>query len=132
MSLTEEERQALAAEFREQLAAEHEQRLVKHAERERRRQDRHARGESVDRQVALSDLKETVRADFYKEHGYRRYVDSTGREIWLTPEEYEVRMARRKARRQGSPGALPSRGGPWIAYVVVAVLAVVLGMILAR
>lgn len=132
MPLTEEEREALAADFREELVAEHERRLQKHEEQQRRREDRRARGDSTDRQVALSELKDSVRADFYKEHGYRRYVDSTGRENWLTPEEYAVRTARRKARRSRMPAVQGSDGPSYVAYVVVAVLAVLLGMLLAR
>lgn len=131
MSLTSEEREALAADFRRELEDDREQRLEKLADRERRRDQRRDRDRATQRQIAMNELKEKVRADFYKEHGYRQYVDSTGREVWLTPEEYAVRLKRRKARNRKAPSPLNTQRRIWLAYAGVAVLAVILGLALA-
>ena len=131
MSLSADEQRELAETYREELEADHERRVAKVREREDREAARRARAEQDAREVARSDLKEQVREQFYKEHGYKLYVDSTGREHWLAPEEYAQRMARRKGRRVVAPSKLSQRR-VWMFYAGTALLAVALGVLLAQ
>ncbi|MEC7947684.1 MAG: hypothetical protein VX265_08965, partial [Myxococcota bacterium] len=71
---------------------------------------------------------------FYKDNGYKRYVDSTGREVWLSPEEFAQRSRRRRRRRRTAAldAPLANRTRTAMLYGGLALLAVVLGFALAR
>lgn len=132
--MTQQEKQDAEAEFEAELAAEHDRRQEAI---QRRRDRRGARPTSADedkRRVELYELREAVRQRFYKENGYKRYVDSTGREVWLSPQEYEQRTRRRKNRRRSAPLDTPlaSRTRTAMLYGGLALLALVLGFALAR
>ncbi len=132
MALTDEERAALEAEMRQQLEEEHAQRLRQLEERRASaRARREARGAGA-RQVAVTELQQELRERFYKEKGYRLYTDSTGREVWLTPEEFAVRSRRRKERKRPMHDQELGQRRIWYVYGAIAVLAVVLGALLAH
>jgi len=84
--------------------------------------------------IALYDLREEVRQRFYKENGYKRYLDSTGREVWLSPEEYAQRVRRRKrrSRSEGINDRLSANSRQLLLYAGLGLLALVLGFVLAR
>ena len=108
--LTADELQEARARFESDLADDHERRLEKVARRKRRAGGAATAREQEARNLALNALRAEVQADFYKKNGYKLYTDSTGREHWLTPEEYEHRMDRAAAPPSGD-----STGGrrPW-------------------
>lgn len=125
----------LRRQARAELETEHEERL----ERIRQRRE-HAKTRSRDKSDERKRIEETmvreqVREEFYKEKGYRLYTDSTGRELWLSPEEYEWRQRRhrhgRHKRRIYEP-AINNRGRVWLFYVGLLILAIVVGIALAR
>lgn len=131
--LTEQERRDAAAEFEAELQDEHVRRASAMERRRAKRVDGRSRREEEERRIELYELREEVRRRFYKENGYKRYIDSTGREVWLTPEEYKARSKRRRRRKAASiEHALPSKYRTIALYGGLALLAMVLGFALAR
>jgi|AACY02.16.fsa_nt_gi hypothetical protein len=131
--LTEQERQSAEAEFEAELQAEHARRADAMRRRKAKRVDGRSRREEEERRIELYELREEVRRRFYKENGYKRYIDSTGREVWLTPEEFAARSKRRRRRKLASiDQALPSKYRTLALYGGLALLATVLGFALAR
>lgn len=132
--LTRQERETAEAEFEAELASEHERRLDAIKRRRERRGERRSSHDEDSRHVELYELREAVRERFYKENGYKRYVDSTGREVWLSPQEYEQRSRRRRSRRRSAPldAPLATRTRTAMLYGGLALLALVLGFALAR
>lgn len=132
--LTRDEKQKAEAEFEAELAAEHARRQEAVQRRKERRGGRRSSHDEDQRRIELYELREAVRERFYKDNGYKKYIDSTGREVWLSPEEYTQRMRRRK-RRARSGGAEPQLGNTarqFMLYGGLALLAIVLGFALAR
>lgn len=132
--LTRQERQDAEAEFEAELAAEHARRTDAVERRRERRGDRRPSHEEDQRRIELYELREAVRERFYKDNGYKRYVDSTGREVWLSPEEFAQRSRRRRRRRRTAAldAPLANRTRTAMLYGGLALLAVVLGFALAR
>ena len=119
--------------FEAELQAEHEERVAKLARREARARRKGSEREREQRHAALNAIKAEVQAEFYKKNGYKLYTDSTGRKHWLTPDEYDFRMARRKRRKHRvlEPIVVDrTRNILFMAGMVL--LAVVLGWALAR
>jgi hypothetical protein len=131
LALSPEERANVERQIREELEAEHQRR----SDNIRRRSS--AQGAAEDRperrNAELFELREQARQRFYQEHQYKLYVDSTGREVWLPPEEYEQRMARRRRRKEPP---IPLDGPPktqlWLIYAGLALVALLMGLLLAR
>ena len=132
--LTRQEIQDAVAVFSAALAAEHARKLDAIERRRARRGDRPSTQDEDQRRIELYELREAVRQKFYKENGYKRYVDSTGREVWLSPQEYDQRTRRRRRRRAAAPidGPMASRTRTALLYGGLALLALVLGFALAR
>jgi len=132
--LSREEREEAEARFEAELAEEHADRQDAVQRRRRKRGDHRSTSDEEARLIALYDLREEVRQRFYKENGYRRYIDSTGREVWLSPEEYAQRVRRRK-RRSRSDGLIDRLSGnsrQLLLYAALGLVALVLGFALAR
>ena len=127
MVLSEEERKEAELRILGELEEEHGRRL-------RRLEHKQQRVRSKREQQALRE-KELVRHEFYTERGYKLYVDSRGRENWLTPEEYEWRTKyrrRRRRSRQFVPSFKGTRLRTVLIYAGLLVFAVVLGVFLVR
>lgn len=119
--------------FESELQVEHDERVAKVARREARARRRGSEREREQRHAALNALKAEVQAEFHKKNGYKLYTDSTGREHWLAPDEYDFRMARRKRRRHRVlEPVMPDRARNILFMVGMVLLAVVLGWALAR
>ncbi len=134
-SLSTDEREAIAAEFRAELEAEHAERQEAQVEREARAKERRKERKTREEALAESELKEKLRADFHREKGYKLYTDSAGRQHWLTPEEYEWRMAaraRRDSRRKSFEPSIWVRQKQLVMYGGAVLLAVALGLILIK
>jgi hypothetical protein len=123
-------------DLRAQLEAEHAERLNAFSEKRDKGRDRaKARQERKQHEQDMKvELAERVR--FYKEKGYKKYVDSRGREHWLLPDEYAWRLKARKAReernkRYGTPNT-NTRGTEYWLMGIAAILAVMLGLFLIR
>jgi hypothetical protein len=133
--LSEDERDAATARFKAELEAEHQRRHEKiHRRREKARAKRY-RKKSENRQVELFEIQEGVREQFYKDNNYKLYTDSTGRQSWLSPEEYEWRMARRKNRshrRKIYEPDLGNRRPMWVFYAAMLAIAIALGLALVK
>ena len=102
--------------------------------RRERRGDRETSHDVDQRRIELYELRDAVRQRFHKDNGYKRYVDSTGREVWLSPQEYDQRTRRRKRRRRTAPldAPLASRTRTVMLYGCLALLAAVIGVALTR
>jgi len=131
VSIESDEKKQLEEQFRREMEDQHARRLEELEKNRARVRAREEEARRTEKQIAMSELKEKVRDDFYKEHGYKLYVDSTGREVWLTPEEYEIRMRRRRGRPTQLAPSIAVQRRTWILYGTVVVLAVVLGIVLA-
>ncbi len=131
--LTPAELEESRARFEADLLEEHNARVAKVQRRQERSDHVHSVRNQEARQKALNDLKAEVQAEFYKKNGYKLYTDSTGREHWLTPEEFAFRTDRRKRRKHRiiEPIAM-GRHRQWLFAVGIVGLALVLGMLLAR
>ena len=131
MTLEEEEALKVEADFRAELEAEHESRQDAQVRREERSKEKMAARERERQILAEEELKEKVRADFYKEKGYKLYTDSAGREHWLTPEEYDWRMRIRarhdRNRRRFEPSRLAKKR-KLLMYAGAGILAVLMGL----
>lgn len=131
--LTEDERKAAEAAYEAELRAEHERRTAALEQRKLRSENHPDSAAEEQRRIELFELKERVRNKFYRDNGYRRYTDSTGREVWLTAAEYDQRMRRRKRRgTRTNARQLTDKTRGIVIYGVMAVIAVVLGVVLAR
>ena len=122
-------------ELRARLEAEHEQRKAEFVQKRARGKDRAKSRQERKEQDKQRKLEQAERIRFYKEKGYKKYVDSRGRLHWLLPEEYAWREKARKARearnkRYGSPAAVRNTE-IWL-MGLAALLAVALGLFLIR
>lgn len=125
MALSDDEKKRWEEQFRKEVLEEHHRR----SELMRAREDEDV---ELAKQAELLHMRMQVREQFWKDQGYVRYTDSRGQESWVTPEEYELRMERRRA-----------RGRPWqemfyseevrnvLIGVVVLGVAVALGILLS-
>ena len=133
--LSDDERTAAADRFRSELEAEHQRRHEKIQNRREKARAKRYRKKSENRQVELYEIQEKVREQFYKDNDYKLYTDSTGRQSWLSPEEYEWRMARRKNRshrRKIYEPAFGNRRPLWLFWAGMIALAVSLGLLLVN
>ena len=133
-ALTTAETAALEAAFKAELQAEHDARLEKLQAQKARARTAAREGRENARMLAENTVKERLREQFQRENGYKRYVDSTGREFWLPPEEYAFRMKRREGRQRNrilEPAELNKRRIT-LFYVGLFFLAVVIGAMIAR
>lgn len=134
MAITEEERRAYAEQFREELEAEHSRRLEKlQRQRERRRMriDERSRREL---EAEKADIRDELRKAFYEEKGYKLYTDSSGRDIWLTAEEYKYRTSRRRRRVKRKPlgKVFGLRPRTVALYAMAVLMAVAIGIVMTR
>ena len=127
MSLNDDEKADWRERFLAEAAQEHERRMGR-SEAKKQEQNKVARTnsarEELEREAEIARLRLEVREAFWIQQGYVAYVDSRGTRLWLTPDEYEERMSRRK--RKKKPG-MPKLAMPEIPQRVVLV-AVVLGL----
>lgn len=131
--LSDSERRDAEAKFLTELESEHTRREAVLAERRAKRKTSGSQSNEDDKRVELFELREDVRKKFYKTNGYKRYTDSTGRDVWLPPAEYDQRMRRRKRRRNTmQEPVVPERHRTWLLYLALAAVALVLGFALAR
>ncbi len=134
MTLSERDRAALREQFLQELQEEHARRLKAfEARRARlRRRSRSAEHAFLDEAAAL---REQVREEFYKANGYQLYTDSSGRQVWLPPEEYEWRTRRRRRRTRRRRTTDAGRGidrRTAAIYAAVVLLAITCGVFLVR
>ncbi len=124
----------LRARIRAELEQEHEARVRRFAEHRQHARQRHERRQHSKQQRMLEELREEERRKLYREKGYRRYVDSNGRETWLPKDEYAWRMKRRKRRDRASEyrPVTRQRRQTLLIYAVAAVAAVLIGLLLIR
>ncbi|RME25248.1 MAG: hypothetical protein D6798_09400 [Deltaproteobacteria bacterium] len=124
----------LRARIRAELEQEHEARVRRFAEQRAHARKRHERRRSSKQQRILEEIREEERRRLYREKGYRRYVDSNGRESWLPKDEYEWRMRRRKRRDRAAEyrPATRQRRRTLMIYAFATVAAVLIGLLLIR
>ena len=135
MALSEDERDAATERFKAELEAEHQQRHEKVHRRQEKARAKRYRKKSENRQVELYEIQEQVKEQFYKENNYKLYTDSTGRESWLSPEEFEWRTARRKNRshrRKIYEADFGNRRPMWVFYLAMIAIAIALGVALVK
>lgn len=135
MVLSEEERKEAEARILDELQEEHERRLRRLEHKQRRVRSKREQQALREKELVVAEMREQMRHDFYTERGYKLYVDSRGRENWLTPEEFEWRTKyrrRRRRNRQIVPSFKGTRLRTVLIYAGLLVFAVVLGVFLVR
>ncbi len=135
MVLSEEERKQAEARILDELEEEHARRLRRLEQKQQRVRTKREERAQRDKELLVAEMRDRMRHDFYTERGYKLYIDSRGRENWLTPEEYEWRtQVRRRRRRQRKfvPSLKGTRLRTVLIYAGLLVMAVVLGVFLVR
>lgn len=132
--LSDDEREQVRAEIRATLEREHEARIGRLEKRKDRAESKHALVKRQRRESEISQMRQALREEFYREKGYRQVMDQ-GRERWVPAEEYAWRQRRHSRKR--APSLLStinwrehSRNMP--IYFGVVLVAVVLGYLLVR
>jgi len=126
-----DEREALRAQFEqehEEAQRRFEERRAAGRDRAEAHRERKVRGKRL-------ELEAVERKRFYKEHGYKRYVDSRGQEHWLLPEEYAWRQKAREARNRRNRKYRNMSSGRYNQLLLMGLavlLAVALGLVLLR
>ena len=130
--LTEDERQQFVSKFLAQLEEEHERR--ESSAQVRRKGKGSKRTDAFKRQEEEASIRNNLRRQFYEEHGYKQTVDRTGRQVWLSPAEYEARHRVRKKRRKSArfKPRLPTRMRDILLFCLMCVSAVMIGLMLVR
>jgi hypothetical protein len=128
--LTEDERQQFVADFLSELEQEHHRRETHAHERKQLKGAR--RTDSFKRQEEEAELRNRLRRKFYEDNGYRISTDRTGRQIWLSPAEYEARhrVRRKKRRRTRLKPRGRARLRDILLFVVMCASAVAIGLML--
>ncbi len=123
--------------LRQQILDELEQEHQEREERAQRKAERRKQKRQVEKQrsKAVEELRTNMRRDFYKSKGYEERIDPTGRRVYLSPTELENKKRKKSRRRKKSVTVstwFKELGlGDWPVYLGIAVLAVVVGLILA-
>lgn len=133
--LTEDERKAAEARIIEELEEEHARRLRRLEHKRQRVRSKREEEAQREKELIVAEMRDKMRHEFYSERGYKLYIDSRGRENWLTPEEYEWRtkVRRRRTRtREWVPSFKGARLNTVLIYAGMLVLAVVLGVLISR
>lgn len=130
--LTEDERQQFVVRFLAELEQEHERRESSASIRRKKRGSR--RTEAFKREQEEADLRNSLRREFYKEHGYKQATDRTGRQIWLSPAEYDAlhRVRRKRRKSTALKPKRPARLRDIMLFVLMCVSAVLIGLMLVR
>ncbi len=130
--LTEDERQQFVAEFLTELEQEHERR--EENAQTRKAQQGSRRTEAFKRQEEEADLRNNLRRKFYTENGYKQTVDRTGRQIWLSPSEYEARTRTRRKKRKKTRIKPKRKAGlqDIMLFALMCASAVLIGLMLVR
>jgi hypothetical protein len=133
--LSEDERKDAEARIRDELEEEHQRRIRRLEHKRQRVRSKRERQNQHRKELVIAEMRDQMRHQFYTERGYKLYVDSRGRENWLTPEEYEWRTKvrrRKRGRRKFVPKLGSYRLRTVLLYGGMLALAVALGMLLSR
>ncbi|MCP4808563.1 MAG: hypothetical protein GY913_35445 [Proteobacteria bacterium] len=125
----------LEARIRAELEAEHAERQERFEAKKERGKEKRERRRRVEAHADEQDLRRKMRADFHREQGYKEYVDSRGKTLWLPPEEYDHRVKARKARearKSRYKAYQPPGQRKWLVWVGMVVFAVTVGFVLLR
>jgi hypothetical protein len=133
--LSEEERQQAEVRILEELEEEHARRLRRLEHKRQRVRSKREQEAQREKDLVVAEIRDKMRHEFYTERGYKLYIDSRGRENWLTPEEFEWRTKyrrRRRRQRRWVPSLRGTRMRTVLIYGGMLLLAVVLGMLISR
>jgi len=133
--LSDEERKDAEARIMGELEEEHERRLRRLEHKRQKLRTKREQRAAREKELIVAEMRDKMRHEFYTERGYKLYIDSRGRENWLTPEEYEWRTRVRRRRRRRKKFAPSFKGTSLrtvLIYAGLLVVAVVLGVFLVR
>jgi len=131
--ITDEERSDYADEFREELERDHLRRLDNLQNQKQRIRDRKDERSRRAYEAEKAELRNDLRKKFYEEKGYKLYTDSSGRELWLTAEEYHYRTSRTRKRVQRKKTKIMGLRWQTVALYIGAILiAVLMGLAMTR
>ncbi len=125
-------------DLRRQILEELEQEHQEREERAQRKAERRKQKRQVEKQrtKAVEELRAQMRREFYKSKGYEERIDPTGRRVYLSPTELQNKKRKKSHRRRKKNVTVSSwlkelGLGDWPVYLGIALLAVIVGLILA-
>lgn len=129
-TFSEDELRELRDKIQDELEQEHQLR----EERAYRKSNRHKERVQQDKERSkeTEQLRNQMRLDFYKQHGYEEKIDPTGRKMYLSPAELEHKKRHRKSRTRKSKSEFLTLNNPWIMYSGIAILGVIVALLLVR
>jgi len=133
--LSEEERREAESRILDELEDEHARRLRRLEHKRQRVRSKREQQAQLQKELVVAEMRDEMRHEFYTERGYKLYIDSRGRENWLTPEEFEWRTKyrrRRRRRRKLVPSFKGTRLRTVLIYTGLLAVAVILGIFLVR
>ncbi|HDS09527.1 MAG TPA: hypothetical protein ENN73_04800 [Firmicutes bacterium] len=85
-------------ELRTKIQKELEEKNFKSVKEQKKRKEQY--DTMLEREKMIQKIIIEEEEKFYQSRGYVKYTSHTGNIYWLTPEEYETKMSRRKTRRK--------------------------------
>lgn len=125
----------LEARIRADLEAEHAERKARFEQKKERGKRKREQRRTEREHVSEQELKQRLQAEFFREKGYKKYVDSRGKTHWLLPEEYDHRVKARKAREDRKArykSYQPPGDRKWLVWVGMVIFAMTVGLVLLR
>lgn len=139
MTLDDQERAALEENIRAELQEEHARREAQALAR--REQRRSSRQDEQRKAREAEELRNALRRQFYEENGYQQATDTTGREVWLSPAEFDLHSRAQRGKNKGkrkrnrfatiAPKNLP-RFRDIAFFALICCAAIAIGLMLAR
>jgi len=133
LALSDEERKALRDEIQAELESEHLAR-EKRAQRKIESRDPELTKRPKDKKAEIKAIKMQLRRDFYETNGYKLQKDPTGRDMWLSPSEQEIRKSRNRNKRNSKhkKSFLKVHRNNLVMYSIIMAMAVVIGLFIVK
>lgn len=134
LPLSQEDRKQITDELLQEFEREH---IAREQSRQQRSEHLHSRAHArheKSREQEIQTLRLELKDQFYKDKGYRLYTDSSGRERWLSPTEWEwkQRHPRGKKRHRTYEIVQSPQYRVLAAYVFIGIIAIIAGFMLSR
>ncbi|MBT3219973.1 MAG: hypothetical protein HN348_12860 [Proteobacteria bacterium] len=127
MPLSDDERQEWEKRFRQEVENE----ITRSEDRNKNRPRLPSRDE-WDKEAEIGRLRQKTREELFEKKGYVRYTDTRGVVTYVSPKEFEKRNRRRRRRRKRFAIQDTINFNKIAAIIGIAILAIGLGLVLAR
>ena len=133
MALSDEEKKALKDEIQAELESEHQVREER-AQRKIQSRDSEVTQRPKSKNAEIKAIKMQLRRQFYENNGYKLQKDPTGRDMWLSPTEQEIRRNRNRNKRSSnrSKSFLKAQRNNLMMYAIIVCMAVIFGLFIVK